>query len=95
MCIAESNSPVFDKFLLEQGVALSVCLAKILQEDVQEHAATALGNFVFNDRRSIDGVRCAAVIQEGGILKLLHLSKSWREVLQSVAVKVTWIVLLF
>ncbi|XP_074340258.1 protein ARABIDILLO 2-like [Apium graveolens] len=85
--IAKRNAPDFNNFWLDQGVALSVCLAESLQEDVQEHAAMALGNFVFNDERSIYSVRCAAVIREGGILKLLHLSKSWREVLQSVAVK--------
>ncbi|KAK1393931.1 F-box domain-containing protein [Heracleum sosnowskyi] len=87
-CIAESNSLGSDNFWLDQGVALSVSLAKSLQEDVQEQAAAALGTFVFNDdNETRESVRCAAVIREGGVLQLLHLSKSWREVLQSVAVK--------
>lgn len=33
MRIAEGDSPAFDNYWLNQGVALSVCLAKNLQEN--------------------------------------------------------------
>ncbi|KAK1364585.1 Arm domain-containing protein/F-box-like domain-containing protein [Heracleum sosnowskyi] len=72
-----------NNYWLSQGVKLLLSLTKSSQEDVQERALEALSTFAVNYvDGSIDFALAEAVAQEGGILPLLNLAKSFKEGLQ-------------
>ena len=74
---AKSNQEGMHRYWSSQGVALLLCLTQSTQADIQEMAVAALSSFA-----TADYGYARAVAQEGGILLLLNLAKSWREGLQ-------------
>ncbi|KAL1809230.1 hypothetical protein ACET3Z_026220 [Daucus carota] len=82
---AKSNQEGMHRYWSSQGVALLLCLTQSTQADIQEMAVAALSSFA-----TADYGYARAIAQEGGILLLLNLAKSWREGLQikaAVAIK--------